>query len=117
MPAGDWERIAPHTARAARHTEPRQIDAFRRWLDLDARQLLDLLADPVFTVTSGKRFDDLPVGCAMSAEDKGADAAHRLIAAGLDPLILDFSPLRAEMHAVRVIVPRLEVEGTIVGPR
>ncbi|SFS12498.1 YcaO-like family protein [Sphingomonas jatrophae] len=110
VPPGYWERVEPRARRAARHTEPRQVEAFRHWLDLDGGQLRVLLADPVFTVAAEKPFADLPTAAVSTPEATGADAAGRLRAAGLDPLILDFTPPNAAMHAVRVVVPGLEVE-------
>lgn len=110
MPPGYWDRIAPRVRRAARDTEPRQVDAFRHWLGLDGGALRDLLADPVFTVRSDRAFGTLPTSGITDPAAKGEEAARRLMAAGLDPLILDFSEPGAAMHAVRVIVPKLEVE-------
>lgn len=110
MPPGYWDWVEPRARRAARSTEPRQIAAFRHWLDLSGTELRDLLADPIFTVATHKSFADLPTAIASSPEEKGAEVARRLIAADLDPLILDFSPPGSTMRAVRVIVPRLEVE-------
>jgi ribosomal protein S12 methylthiotransferase accessory factor len=110
MPPGYWERVEPRVRRAARETEPRQVDAFRRWLSLDGERLRGLLADPVFTVRSERAFATLPASDIADPVAKGEEAALRLLAAGLDPLILDFTEPGAAMHAVRVIVPRLEVE-------
>lgn len=110
MPPGYWERAEPRVRHLARATEPRQVNAFRRWLSLDGAQLRDLLTDPVFTVASHKPFEELPTAAASSSEVKGADVARRLVNAGLDPLIVDFTPPDAAMHAVRVIVPKLEME-------
>lgn len=110
LPPGYWERMEPRIRRAARFTEPRQVEAFRHWLGLDGAALRDLLADPVFTVRSERAFDTLPAAEIRSPEEKGDVAARRLIEAGLDPLILDFTAPGAAMHAVRVVVPRLEVE-------
>jgi ribosomal protein S12 methylthiotransferase accessory factor len=110
MPPGYWERVEPCVRRAARDTEPRQVDAFRHWLGLDGERLRDLLADPVFTARSERPFDAVPASLIADPAQKGEEAARRLIAAGFDPLILDFTEPGAAMHAVRVIVPRLEVE-------
>ncbi|WP_294171710.1 YcaO-like family protein [uncultured Sphingomonas sp.] len=110
MPPGYWERVEPRVHRAARDTEPRQVEAFRRWLSLDGERLRELLADPVFTVRSERAFTGLPASDIADPVAKGEEAALRLLAAGLDPLVLDFTEPGAAMHAVRVIVPRLEVE-------
>ncbi len=110
MPPGYWERVAPAATRAARDAEPRQVEAFARWLALDGPALRDTLADPVFTVQSTRAFDELPTSAIDAPEAKGEEAARRLAAAGLDPLILDFTAPGAAMHAVRVLVPGLEVE-------
>lgn len=110
MPAGYWERVEPRVRRAASRTEPRQIGAFRKWLQLNGNEMRDLLADPVFTVASEKPFRELATSTTVSPDLKGAEVAGRLMAAGLDPLIVDFSLPGASMHAVRVIVPKLEVE-------
>lgn len=110
MPPGFWERVEPRTRRAARDTEPRQVDAFRHWLSLDGEGLRDLLADPVFSVRSERAFETLATSDLTAPEDKGDEAARRLIAAGLDPLVLRWTDADAPMHAARVVVPRLEVE-------
>lgn len=110
MPPGYWERVEPRTRRAARVTEPRQVDAFRYWLDLDGAALRDLLRDPVFTVQAERNFDSMPASLITDPAEKGDEAARRLVAAGLDPLIVDYTEPGADMHAVRVVVPRLEVE-------
>ncbi len=110
MPAGYWERVEPRVRRAAVRTEPRQIHAFRKWLALDGNGLRDLLTDPVFTSTPTKSFAELGTAAGASSSAKGEQVARRLLAAGLDPLIVNFSSPDAAMHAVRVIVPKLEVE-------
>ena len=110
MPAGYWEIIEPRVRRAALLTEPRQVAAFKRWLTLDGEALRDLIADPILTVETERAFTGLAQAATLTPEAKGADAARRLIAAGMDPLVLDFSPPGGSMHAVRVIVPGLEVE-------
>lgn len=110
MPAGYWERVELRVRRAARATEPRQVEAFREWLALDGAQLRNLLADTVFAVRGKRAFETLPISDIDMPEQKGAEAARRLIEAGFDPLILDFSPPGGAMHAARVIVPGLEVE-------
>ena len=110
LPPDYWARVEPRVRRAARHTEPRQVEAFRRWLSLDGDGLRDLLADPVFATGATRGFETLPASPIAGPAEKGAEAARRLIAAGYDPLILDFTEPGAAMHAVRVVVPRLEVE-------
>lgn len=110
MPTGYWKLVEPRVQRAARCTEPRQISNFRKWLQLGGTEMRELLADPVFTINSEKLFDELATSSLSSPEAKGAKVAGRLVAAGLDPLIVDFSPPGAAMHAVRVVVPKLEVE-------
>ena len=110
MPPGYWERVEPRTRRAARDTEPRQVDAFRHWLSLGGRELRDLLADPVFTVRSERVFETLATSDVLAPEDKGDEAARRLVAAGFDPLVLAWTPADAPMHSARIVVPKLEVE-------
>lgn len=110
MPPGYWELVEPRARRAARCTEPRQISAFRKWLHLGGTEMHALLADPVFTFNSEKLFEELATSSCTSPEAKGAKVAGRLVAAGLDPLIVDFCSPGVAMHAVRVIVPKLEVE-------
>ena len=110
MPPGYWERAGSLARRSAAAAEPRQVEAFARWLDLSGPALRDLLADPVFTVRSQRDFETLPASTVETPEAKGEEAARRLAQAGLDPLILDFTAPGAAMHAVRVIVPGLEVE-------
>lgn len=110
MPPGYWERVEPRARRAARSTEPRQVAAFRHWLGRSGQELQDLIADPILAIDARVPFADLPSAPRLSPEEKGAETARTLLAAGLDPLILDFSPPGGAMHAARVIVPKLEVE-------
>jgi ribosomal protein S12 methylthiotransferase accessory factor len=110
MPDGYWERVEPRTRRSARDAEPRQVEAFRRWLQLDGERLHDLLLDPVFSCKSERAFETLATSGIDGTEAKGEEAARRLVAGGLDPLVLDWTDADAPMHSARVIVPRLEVE-------
>lgn len=110
MPPGYWERAQACTRQAARQTEPRQVEAFREWLALDGAALRDLLTDPVFTVTTDHPLESLPTSTIAATAEKGDEAARRMLAAGLDPLILDFTEPGSAMHAVRVVVPKVEVE-------
>ena len=110
MPIGYWDRVEPRVRRAARTTELRQMEAFQKWLTLDCRALRDLLADPVFTSSTTKPFAELGTSSVASPEAKGELVARRLLAANLDPLIVNFSPPGAAVRAVRVVVPKLEVE-------
>jgi ribosomal protein S12 methylthiotransferase accessory factor len=92
--------------------EGRALDAMVSWLSLDADEMAALLSDTVFRRASTVPFTELPtfdgtVGARTAA------IVERLTAAGLDVLWIDLSPIDAEVHgvhAVKAIVPGLEVE-------
>jgi len=110
-PPGYLERMLPGMDPAAQ--EPRALREMVRWLDLPLDGLRALLAPRVLRVTDQVAFADLPTADARLDDDKEAllhDVAGRLQAAGLDILVADFSGFANGVHAVKVIVPGLEVE-------
>jgi ribosomal protein S12 methylthiotransferase accessory factor len=83
---------------------------------MGAREMRELLEDPVFSVHRGADFSSLPES--PPGEDDGSPAdvvAGRLRKEGLDPLYVDLSPPRGEVRVVRAIVPGLEVETASYG--
>lgn len=110
LPEGYWDRIAPIVERGAGTAEPRQVEAFRAWLDMDAHELKALLSDPLYQVRETVPFTDLPRSDLGTPEARGQEAARRLSAEGMTPIVVDLTPEGADMHAVRVVTPGLEVE-------
>ena len=110
LPEGHWDRIAPIVEDEAKDAEPRQVEAFRRWLDMSGPDLKALLADPLYQVRETVPFADLPRSDIETPEAKGREAARRLAEHGLHPIVVDLTPPDAPMHAVRVVTPGLEVE-------
>ncbi len=100
----------------ARHTlvgeEGRTMAAMREWLGLDAAALRGRIAGSVLSRRATRRFDTLPRwDGAMSGTGLVEELHARLAAAGMEVLVLDWSPPGcAGVHVVKVVVPGLEVE-------
>ena len=94
--------------------EPRALAATRAWLRLDARALLERIADPVLAVRRSVPLASLP-------HDPGPDDPAALLPrvlerlAGFDVLWADLSPPGGEIRVVKAIVPGLEVETASYG--
>ena len=98
------------------HEEERGLRESVAWLGLAAREMRDLLEDPVFSVRSWADFSSLPEPPSGWGDDSAADrVAGRLRERGLDPLYVDLSPPGEEVSVVRAIVPGLEVETASYG--
>jgi YcaO-like protein with predicted kinase domain len=98
------------------HEEERGLREAVSWLGLGAREMRDLLEDPVFSVRSSVDFSFLPELQAGTDEGSAADrVAGRLREGGLDPLYVDLSPPGEEVRVVRAVVPGLEVETASYG--
>ncbi|MGI3777459.1 MAG: YcaO-like family protein [Janthinobacterium lividum] len=100
----------------ARHTlvgeEGRTMAAMREWLGLDAAALRGRIEGSVLSRRATQRFDALPQwDGAMSGTGLVEELHRRLAAAGMEVLVLDWSPPGAAgVHVVKVVVPGLEVE-------
>ena len=93
--------------------EPRGLHGMRHWLTLDLDGMRRVLA-PVFAVEKTLPFADLPTSTDSAlATDKDALLRHvvaQLSAGGLDVFWADLSMPGTGIHAVKMIVPGLEVE-------
>ena len=110
-PPGYLERMMPGVNPAAQ--EPRALAEMVRWLGLSSEDLRGLLSPRVLRVDRQAAFSSLPTADAGLTADKDAllaDVTGRLYAGGFDILVADFSELASGVHAVKVIVPGLEVE-------
>ena len=99
--------------------EPRATGAMRRWLNLSHADLFAEVA-PVFADRRRVAFSSLPTVEAATPEAVLAAAYERLRAAGLDVLFVPLAAGEAGVHAVKAIVPGLEVETMTydrIGPR
>ena len=104
-------RMLPGVSPAAQ--EPRALAEMVRWLGLSLDELRAMLAPRVLHVDTQVAFSNLPTAPQSLASDKPAllaDITGRLTASGLDILVADFSEFANGVHAVKVIVPGLEVE-------
>ncbi len=93
--------------------EPRALQEMVRWLGLSLDDLRTMLSPRVLHVDNQVAFSDLPTAPESINSDKAAllaDISGRLTASGLDILVADFSEFANGVHAVKVIVPGLEVE-------
>ncbi len=94
--------------------EQRALTVMRALNRLPFEELRGLLSERVLAVTSTIPFSSLPTvsGQATVADRDtlGRYVANQLADAGFDILVADFSPPEGNVHAVKVIVPGLEVE-------
>jgi ribosomal protein S12 methylthiotransferase accessory factor len=100
--------------------ESRALQAMLGWLALSREELTAVVADTVLAKRSTKPFSELPTWAPATGADGDVpgkalcdELARRLGDAGLDVLYVDLSPLNAAeigVHAVKAIVPGLEVE-------
>lgn len=120
-PLSEIERVAPpgYLEPFAAQYEPTRDEqrALLTMLRLHRKSLgemRDLLADSVLAVRDHVPFSSLPtVDDPTIAKDTGALLdllSTRLRSEGFDILVADFSPPGSDVHAVKVIVPGLEVE-------
>ncbi|MFC3689440.1 YcaO-like family protein [Aquipuribacter hungaricus] len=102
-----WEAHHPSAG------EERTLQAMREWLRLDAEELRALVAPTSFGERTRTRLDSLPT-YPWSGPEGWADLTpllvDRLAGQGLDVLVHDASPDVEGLHAVKVVVPGLEVE-------
>lgn len=93
--------------------EPRGLSGMQRWVKFGLDEMRRVLA-PVFAVNEMVSFSDLPrAGVQPLASDPSAllrYAVQRLEQAGMETLCVDLSPPGKTVHAVKMIVPGLEVE-------
>ena len=113
-PPGYLERYrASHTLEGE---EPRALSAMVEWVGLDAEGMRALLADTVLAVRSRVAFSSLPSAPVADRAALARLVADRLGASGLDVLYVDYTAhLPGDVrdrgvHAVKAIVPGMEVE-------
>lgn len=89
--------------------EPRALRAMGDWLALSAPELTAALQDSVLSRRSTVALADLPTTPGLGTTAAlAADVVARLRTEGLEPLVLDLSG--NGVHAVKAVVPGLEVE-------
>ena len=94
---------------AVRREEPRALEAMTRWLSMDSSELQQLLQDSVLAQASTVALADLPTAHGLSSTTAlREDVVARLHGADLEVLVLDLSG--DGVHAVKALVPGLEVE-------
>jgi ribosomal protein S12 methylthiotransferase accessory factor len=102
--------------------EDRAMEAMREWLGLSTEALLDRI-ETTLRVEETVAFSSLPTvapGTLTDPPDVLARVSGQLDAAGFDVLYLDYTPAGGAAHAVKAIVPGLEVETATyhrIGPR
>ena len=105
----------------AHHTstgEGRTLQAMRAWVAMDADALREVVRSTSFSRRTSTRLDSLPEHPELRGSSESVDwvgltalVVDRLAGAGLhDVLVVDASPDVVDLHAVKVVVPGLEVE-------
>lgn len=92
--------------------EPRALQAMVEWLGASEVVILEWLV-PVLAVSHSINLRPLPSvapGLADNPHERLALVAGRLADAGLDVLVVDFSPPDEEIVALKAVVPGLEME-------
>ncbi len=114
-PPGYRQRWEAHHPSAG---EERTLRAMREWLRLDADALRAVVAPTSFSHRTTTRLDSLPAHPDLRGSTDAATwerltalVVDRLAGDGLaDVLVVDASPDVEDLHAVKVVVPGLEVE-------
>ena len=104
---GYWKVVNPADE------EPRGLAGMQHWVTLGLDEMRQVLA-PVFAVRERVPFTDLPRPADEASLSDGTAllrfTARRLEEAGMEVLSVDLSPPGTAIHAVKMIVPGLEVE-------
>ncbi len=90
--------------------ERRVLCAMVDWLGQPRRTWRPMVEATVLSRRSVVAFTDLPTAGATSGSALLQDVLGRLGVQGYDVLVADFSPPGGDVHAVKVVVPGLEVE-------
>jgi ribosomal protein S12 methylthiotransferase accessory factor len=109
-PPGYLERYLESTPLDRAGEEQRALDAMVGWTGMDVAQLRSLLAGTVLSQRSTVALADLPSTPVADSAALLADVSGRLHAAGMDVLVADFPSADGSVHAVKAVVPGLEVE-------
>ncbi|CAA9330931.1 MAG: FIG00799646: hypothetical protein [uncultured Frankineae bacterium] len=109
-PPGYLERYTASTPLDRSAEEDRALSAMLAWTDLDVSALRDLLSSTVLSRRTSVALSALPTTTVGDSADLLADVSERLRAAGLDVLVADFPSPDGSVHAVKAVVPGLEVE-------
>jgi ribosomal protein S12 methylthiotransferase accessory factor len=109
-PAGYLERYLKSTPLDRAGEEARALDEMVAWTALDVAQLRTLLAGTVLSQHSRVPLSALPTAPVADSTGLLADVSGRLQAAGMDVLVADFPSADGSVHAVKAVVPGLEVE-------
>lgn len=109
-PPGYLQRYLRSTPLDRAGEEGRALDAMYAWTGLDVLALRDLLADTVLSRRSHVALSELPTTPVADSAALLADVSGRLGDAGLEVLVADFPVEDGSVHAVKAVVPGLEVE-------
>ena len=90
--------------------EPRVLEAMLEWLAMPSSTWRPLVESTVLRRVETVTFTDLPTRTPSSNEDLLADVVSRLGREGFEVLYRDLSPDAPGVHAVKVVVPGMEVE-------
>lgn len=90
--------------------EPRVLEAMLEWLALPESSWRPLVDATVLRRAETVAFTDLPTQTPSSSDDLLAEVVSRLGGEGFEILYRDLSPGTPGVHAVKVVVPGMEVE-------
>lgn len=109
-PPGYVERYLESTPMDRAAEEGRALSAMLAWTGLDVAALRGLLDATVLSQRSTVALSTLPTSANLDSTALLADVSGRVQDAGMDVLVADFPSADGSVHAVKVVVPGLEVE-------
>lgn len=109
-PEGYLDRYLDATPLDRSAEESRALDAMVAWTSMGAGQLRELLVGSVLSQRTVVPLAELPTTPVAGSAALLADVSGRLAAVGMDVLVADFPSADGSVHAVKALVPGLEVE-------
>lgn len=109
-PPGYLDRYLASTPLDRSAEEPRALEAMVAWTSLEADALRRLLEGSVLSERQRVPLSALPTASPSGSEALLDEVSGRLRAAGLEAYVADFPSEDGSVHAVKAVVPGMEVE-------
>ncbi len=109
-PTGYLDRYLASTPLDRSAEEPRALASMVAWTPLEADALRGLLESSVLSERRRVPLSAQPTTSSAGSDALLADVAGRLRAAGLEAYVADFPSQDGSVHAVKAVVPGMEVE-------